>query len=358
MKISVNKNKYFFLQLAVVCIIMSQILILFVMPEKFFNDAEIIANDPYDEIGLIGGYPFAILFYKLTLLRYLPYFLVALVQIPILYYVLYRLGVAKDFRMLTIENTVMYIAFVLIALYVSIPSKEFINFLYIAIITFMFQSKRYSVKKTVLIAFAMFFLLAIVFRPYYVFIPIISTAMFCFVFVKSKYKVWNLITASIFVVVFMSLAYGALKGEYISATTRESFNKVREAKEGQTMLVSPIPTDTWYGEAFGIYYGYISVNLPVNGLKHYMKPQVIAFVIWQLFLFSILLIRFGYCVLHRRELKYELWIFLFIFAFFVVQGLFEPDLGSAVRHKFSIFPFIYFAFYYDKFIKSKQESNT
>lgn len=357
MKLIVNKNKYFFLLLAIICTIAAQICLL-IMPSKFFNDAELIVNDPYNEIGFIGGYPFSMLFYKVTLLRYLPYFFIALIQIPILLYILYRIGVPTKFKVLSVENIVIYISFFLIALYVSIPSKEFINFLYIAIITFLFKSKRFSVTKTVLISFVMFIVFAIVFRPYYVFIPIISTVMFCFVFVKSKYKVWNMIMASIFIVIFMSLSYGALEGKYISASTRESHNKDRLAKEAQSMLVSPIPTDTWYGETIGIYYGYISVNLPINGLKHYMKPQVIAFVIWQFFLFSILLIRFAYCVRHRHELKYELWIFLFIFAFFVVQGLFEPDLGSAVRHKFSIFPFIYLAFYYDKLIKDKQESNT
>jgi hypothetical protein len=329
------------------------------MPSKFFNDAEIIVNDPYNEIGFIGGYPFSMLFYKITFLKNLPFFLIALIQVPILFYILYKIGVPSNFKVIKAENIVIYISFFLIALYVSIPSKEFINFLYIAIIAFLYRSKQFSVQKTVIISFLMFIIFAIVFRPYYIFLPIISLSMFCFLYVKSRYKVWNLIMASIFVVVFMSLSYGAIEGKFISASTRESHNKDRMgSKEAQSMLQSPIPTDTWYGEVVGIYYGYLSVNLPLNGLKHYMKPQVVAFVIWQLFLFSILLIRFRHCINHRHELKYELWIFLFIFSYFVVQGLFEPDLGSAVRHKFSIFPFIYLAFYYDKFIQVKKRSDT
>lgn len=97
----------------------------------------------------------------------------------------------------------------------------------------------------------------------------------------------------------------------------------------QSMIQSPIPTDSWYGETIGIFYGYISVNIPVNALKHILKPQVIAFIVWQLFIFYLLYLRFQKCLINRNNLKYELWVFLFIFAYFVVQGLFEPDLGSS-----------------------------
>jgi len=76
---------------------------------------------------------------------------------------------------------------------------------------------------------------------------------------------------------------------------------------------------------------------------------VMAFVVWQLFLFWILIVRFGYLLKSYPERKKELWIMLFILSYFIIQGIFEPDLGSAVRHKIGVLPLIYFIFYYDQF---------
>lgn len=353
MKIVLNKNTYFFLQLSLICVLVG-VFCSFLLPSKFYNDAEIIVNDPYNQIGFFGGYEFSILFYHYTLLNKLPYFLVAVIQLPILFYILYRIGVPSNLTQLTVKNVLVYISFFLIGLFICIPSKEFINFSYLAIIVFLFKSKKYSLKKSVLIAFLLFIIISVFFRPYYVFIPIFSTAMYFFTFIKSKNKSINMLILGSFIAVFLSLAHGFVKGEYISESTREMHNFDRlGSEEAQSMIQSPIPTDTWYGETFGIVYGYISVNIPITGFKHFLKPQVVAFIIWQLLLFFILFKRFKDSVTYRKILNYELWMFLFIFSYFIVQGLFEPDLGSAIRHKIGIFPFIYFALYYDKFIKSK-----
>lgn len=353
MKVVLNKNEYFFLQLSLLCVL-AGIFCSFLLPSKFYNDAEIIVNDPYNQIGFFGGYEFSILFYHFTLLNNLPYFLVAIIQIPILFYILYKIGVPSNFTYLSVKNILVYISFFLIGLFICIPSKEFINFSYLAIIVFLFKNKKYSLKKSVLFAFLLFILISIFFRPYYVFIPIFSTAMYLCTYIKSKNKTLNMLIFGSFIAVFLSLAHGFVKGEYISESTREMHNFDRlGSEEAQSMIQSPIATDTWYGETFGIIYGYISVNIPITGFKHFLKPQVIAFIIWQLLLFFILFKRFKDTVTYRKTLNYELWMFLFIFSYFIVQGLFEPDLGSAIRHKIGIFPFIYFALYYDKFIKSK-----
>lgn len=353
MKILLNKNTYFFLQLALICFLVG-IFCSFILPSKFYNDAEIIVNDPYNQIGFLGGYEFSILFYHYTLMNKLPYFLVAVIQVPILFYILYKIGIPSNFTQLTIQNILVYISFFLIGLFICIPSKEFINFSYLAIIVFLFKSKKYSLKKTILIAFFLFIIIAVVFRPYYVFIPIFSIAMYFLTYIKSKSKTLNMILIGLFAAVFLSLAHGLVKGEYISESTREMHNFDRLGSEdAQSMIQSPISTDTWYGETFGIVYGYISVNVPITGFKHFLKPQVIAFIAWQTLLFFILYKRFEYSVINRKTLNYEMWIFFFIFSYFMVQGLFEPDLGSAIRHKIGIFPFIYFALYYDKFIKTK-----
>lgn len=51
-------------------------------------------------------------------------------------------------------------------------------------------------------------------------------------------------------------------------------------------IQSPISQDSWYGEAFGIVYGFMAVNVPVlEMIKHLLSPQIVAFVIWELLFF-------------------------------------------------------------------------
>ena len=42
----------------------------------------------------------------------------------------------------------------------------------------------------------------------------------------------------------------------------------------------------------------------------------------------------------------------------MVQGVFEPDLGTSIRHKIGFLPLIYFALYYDRFIEREKLPKT
>ena len=44
----------------------------------------------------------------------------------------------------------------------------------------------------------------------------------------------------------------------------------------------------------------------------------------------------------------RLWLFHIVFSYFVIQGVFEPDLGSSIRHKFGVLPIIYQAIFYKR----------
>lgn len=350
MKIVVDKNKYFFIQLVIICLLVG-IVCSFILPSKFYNDAEIIVNDYYREAGLIGSYPFTILFYNITYLKSIPYYLIAIIQLPILYYILFKIGVPHKFNYLNIKNILVFTGFFLIALFICIPSKEFINFIYLSFIVFIFRGEKYSLKTSLFYSFILFTVFGLFFRNYYLFIPIIATFMYFFTHIKINNKTIKSIIFSIFIAITMSFSYKLIVGKYISESTREFHNIERMGSlDAQSIIKSPIPTDTWYGETIGIFYGYISVNIPVNAIKHILKPQVIAFIVWQLFMFYILYLRFQKCIQNKEKYKHQLWIFLFIFSYFVVQGLFEPDLGSAIRHKIGIFPLIYYVLYYEKFI--------
>lgn len=345
----ISKNRFFFFQIVLISIIIG-LLSSFILPSKFYNDAEIIVNDYYNEIGFFGAYPFTIFFYNITKLKLLPYFIVALIQLPILFYLVYKIGVPKRFNVLLIKNIVVYIGFFLIGLFICIPSKEFVNFVFLSTIVFLFKSKKYSVNKTLMLSFLLFGIFSIFFRVYFIFIPILSIGMWLSTYIKSKNKTLDTILYSIFVIILISITHGVIKGEYISESTRVMHNLERIGdSDAQSMIVSPVEASTWYGETFSVFYGYMSVNIPVTGLKHILKPQVIAFIIWQIFLFYLLFLRLKTCIQNKNELKLELWILFYVFSYFTIQALFEPDLGSAIRHKIGIFPLIYFALYYDSF---------
>ena len=332
------------------------ILSFYILPHHFYNDSEVIIYDRFNEIGLVGSYPFTIWFYKITGLRHLHFILIGLIQYVIAIYLLYKVGLPKHFHILKIKNILAYFAIIMIGVFLSMPSKEFITFMYIYIIVRLFQQKERGFKKTIFVVLVLLFFFGIIFRPYYILIAIISIVLFLVSKVSFKNK--NVITVfyGILIAIIMSLSYGAVKGKFISQKTREDLNELREGSEdaANSAIVSPIGTDTWYGESFGIIYGFFTVNIPINGLKHFMSPQIVVFVIWQLFLFVILFVRYGRCLKQGTYHNHELWAFYVLFSFFIVQGVFEPDLGSAVRHKIGVFPLIYFVLYYDSFRKEIQ----
>lgn len=349
MALVIQKKKLIFLLLSMGTVFVGCISYYF-LPERFLYDAMTIVTDRYNEIGLVGSYPFSMWFYKYTGLGALPFPLVALIQLPILLFVIYRLGVPDRFYFLNLKNLTVYISLAILAIFVSMPSKEFINFLVMAIIPFMLSRKRYSRTTVVLLSMMILVGFGLWFRLYYVLIPVLSLAMFMVAKIKIPNKTFAVMVLGLFVVFCLSLSYGVVKGQFLSQSTREHLNDEREGSEdANSMITSPFPADTWYGEGFGITYGFFSVNLPVNGLKFLLKPQIIAFVLWQLVLFILLLACFDACLKKKRYYSYEVWGFYFLFSYFIVQGVFEPDLGSAMRHKMGMFPLIYFALYYDYF---------
>lgn len=351
MKRVIKINKFWFMALFGVNVLISAFAFLF-LPKRYFNDTVIIVFDKLHEIGWVGSYPFTIMFYSITKLKYLPFFIIALIQFPICVYLLYKIGIPSNFHKITVKNILVYISFFLMAIFLSMPSKEFINFMYISLIPFVFLKTDWTTLKKVIVVMVLLLFFGSFFRTYYLLIPIISIGMYFITKVNFKNKAITSIFYGITIIIFLSIAHGLVKGKHLSESNREAFNAER-TKDNNSAIVSPISTKTWYGETVGIIYGFFEINIPIiEGFKHILSPQIISFIIWQLFLFYILLVRLARCLKEKKNNKDELWILLIVFSYFIVQGLFEPDLGSAVRHKIGVFPIIYFALYYDYFRKN------
>lgn len=349
----ISKNIFYYYVITGLIVVVS-VIFPFVLPNRFFGDAFTIILDNYNEIGLIGSYPFSMSFYKYSGLKYLPFSIVALVQLPILFYLLKKIGIPKDFHIVKVKNVLVYLSFLMMAIFIGMPSKEFITFIFIWYLVYVFINHKKRISGKIRIAMLLFLIFSFIFRPYFIFIPIIAIGMNWLTKVNLKDKVVSGIFVGLAIMIFMSISYGIVKGKYFSQQTREELNEERGMIDANSMLTSPVDASTWYGEAISVVYGFFSVNLPVNGLKHFLRPQIIVFIVWQFFLFYILLVQFYKLMRLKKELSAEYWLMLFLFAYFIIQGVFEPDLGSAVRHKIGVFPLIYYLLYYEDFRREVQ----
>ncbi|BAO54860.1 hypothetical protein [Nonlabens marinus] len=343
-----NKNTLLFISIGVAVTLIGM-LSSFYLPARFLADAGTIVSDQYNEIGWLGSYPFSIGFYQKTGLSDLDYSLVGLIQVPILFYIIGKLGIPDVFARFTLRNGIVWINLLLIAFFVSYPSKEFINILYLGIIALVLISPM-SLRKKILISTLLFAFFSWFFRPYYILVPIIAGCIYVVNIVSIRNKAISNIVIGLLFTAFISFSYGAVKGEFMTESSRENLNEMRLEKGDQdadTMIVSPVPADTVYGESISILYGFFTVNIPLNGLRFWYKPQVIAFLLLQLITFYVLFVYYGR-VLKNRKFSHEQWVLNLLFAYFILQGVFEPDLGSAIRHKIGVIPLLWLAMYYDQ----------
>lgn len=349
-----KKTHFWFWTLSALIVLVGVILT-FLLPDKYHFDAYVIVTDLYNRKGLIGSYPFSMWFYHITRLGKLPFFLVALIQLPIVFFAISKLGVPEIFNRTFLRNALIWITMLIFGVYLAIPSKEFITLLYVNFIAIIMVSS-WQLRWKLFWSVILFIFFGLWFRQYFILIPVLGVVLYFLSKIKIQSRaLWN-IFFGLLVATFLSLAFGVVKGEFMTASFRERINEVRVGREdSQTIITSPVVPDNIAKEGVSIFYGFFSVNLPVNGLRFFYKPQVLAFVVWQLLLFSYLIYFYNRCLKNREYYRHEEWVFHFLFAYLIIQGIFEPDLGSAVKHKLGLFPLIYLAMYFDQGLLKKRK---
>lgn len=345
-----SKNQILFVTIAFISIVLG-VFAHQLLPEKYYYDAVLIATDPYNQKGFINSYPVAMMFYDIFFLNKLSYPILAIFQLLIIFYCFYRLSIPKNFTRLYLSNILIWSALIALSIYISMPSKEFINILFIFLIAFILKSIQLRQKIKITIILVLFVLFGLWYRIYFIMIPVLAVTSFMVFRLKIRKKIIVSIFVSVLAAIFMSVSYAVVSGEYMSESTREELNEKRKGRQdSQTLILSPVKTNSPIGEAVGIMYGYVTVNLPFESLiKFYYKPQVILFSIWQILLFYVLIIKFNKARKESTSVYDErLWLFHIVFSYFVIQGVFEPDLGSSIRHKFGVLPIIYQAIFYTR----------
>ena len=347
MKVTIQKNKVTFLLLFIVSFMIT-LIAEYILPEKFFYDAQTIVFDIYNEAGFKGSYPLTMSFYKYTLLGKLPFNVVGIIQLCFYYFILYKIGIPKDFHVFTLKNLVMYLAFLMIAIFIAMPSKEFITFLYISQIVFVIRSRQIGLDVALLYSFFLLIVFGVFFRSYFALIPFISIFLYLISKIKYTNRTLGILVTSILIIVLFSVTHSIINGSYFSDLARNSVNEIREGSaDANSMIIPPLANTNSFAELVNTFYSFLSVNFPIVELKHFLSPRILMFIIWQILFTVIFVVRFSWAI-NKREYK-VLWIFYFLFSYLAIQSVFEPDLGSAIRHKIGMLPLIYYVFYYDSF---------
>ena len=346
--LKITKSKFIFFSFAFLGLIIA-ISSSFILPKKYFSDALTIIHNPWNLSGIIGGFQFSIFFYSITGMRWMPFPLVALIQYPILIYILTKIGIPSNFDKAKMTNIIMYFSFFVIGIYISMQTKEFISFIFCAFLVFIIRNKKDILKNRIIICSSLI-LFAMIFRTYFYAILILCISFSVLSFLKFKFNTFLIIIFGLLVIILISFVHNIGNKGYMSDKTRTELNEERLddpkiKEESRSAIIPPLPTNTWYGEVVSILYGFMVVNIPITSIFS-TSPQIIIFAIWQLGLFFCLSLKFDQ-ILRAKKNNNISWACYITFSFFIVQGLFEPDLGSSIRHKAGIFPLIYFILFYD-----------
>ena len=198
------RSKATFLAIAVLTVILG-VLATYYLPVRFFYDAQTIINDYDNEKGFVGSYPVTMSFYEYTGLGSLPFPLVAFIQLIMLLWVIYKIGIPEHFASLNLRNILVYTMILMLAFYISMPSKEFLTFLFIGLIVGIFQKKRFSVTTTISMVFLLLIAFGLWFRLYYAILPVLTLMIFYASRIKIKQQVLAGLVTGFVVMIFISL---------------------------------------------------------------------------------------------------------------------------------------------------------
>lgn len=345
----ISKSQFFYIILILLGFVIT-IMGPLVLPPRFYYDSTTILTNPYNLQGIIGSFEFTMWFYRVTFLEKLPYFAIGIIQYGVACFLIHKIHPPQNYHKLTIKNIIIICLYIVLAIFMASPTKEFISFLYFSILVFIVLKKH---KRKFLKATLWILLFGYFFRDYFIIVLLTSFSLYFLMQIKITNRRLLFFVYGISILLVTSIAFGLLKGKYITNYTREFVNSSRST-DNNSAIQSPLKTDTWYGESVGIVYGFVSVNYPFNAYLK-LSPPILIFATFQLLLMFFLIRKLKIYVISDSD-KFYKWFFYFCFSYFFVQGLFEPDLGSAIRHKIGVFPLIYFMLNYE-FFKEKRGAN-
>ncbi|MGJ4074142.1 hypothetical protein ACN4BK_03635 [Corynebacterium macclintockiae] len=301
------------------------------LPDQFESDAKLIlkfANGQTDEGGSFRT--IATLYNNLhltnnaTLAGLFGVGLGALLALV----VIFRTGSIRK-NVLSVSLVVIYFAFG--GVFFGTYTKEVIVLMALVVVASLVSTWYVEVVLIGIVA-----LVGVTFRPYWVFL---AGAYLCFRLIPLKFMKVRVLLPLMFIVNFgLSLAvwYGAHKpGDFF----RTSVNQPREVTgEAATIIVrfiSDIPEPLGGAVNNAITLASLIFPFPLAGkfTPYYLAVFLVFIFIWVTFFVAVKMRSFEDRALASRAIA-------LVASFVVVQGLFEPDYGSALRHLTPFIPFI------------------
>jgi hypothetical protein len=168
-------------------------------------------------------------------------------------------------------------------------------------------------------------------------------ALWCFlVFFHRRYDFsWKTIPYVIVILLALSVFTTNFKGFYIT-DLRFDVNVNREgSSDAATMILPGVIATNTIMDVVNITKGYVMIAFPVYLFKT-LNPLHAFFAIYGTML-TLAMLRAGKLLCKAvvsREARIYKYLFLFWFSYTIIQGAFEPDYGSFMKHQSVLFPIV------------------
>lgn len=300
-----------------------------ILPHYFFNDNKFI-RDIMNETVFIEdkSYLNTAYFYKFFFLSGSVPFLVESI-ISLLLFLIVHTIYTKQIGYKNILVLFLYsIACFLYSVYLTQFSKDQILMLFlitIFIINNRMISKNVSEGKIVFTTVTLLLLYAYFFRDYWYLISLLLV----FNHIISRMSIFYQLLGNVMLIPFISSLYILINNQNISFV-RSSVNFSRLLYEDiNTIILNPFGETGFIYDTLNIYYGIINMLVPLDGIGSLNE------VIYYIWIWAFLC--FLYFQFKEIKLNFKSILYLNLaISFFIVQGIFEPDMGSVLRHQLPI----------------------
>jgi len=210
--------------------------------------------------------------------------------------------------------------------YFTQMGKDQLAFIIVGLIPFFFQTSK---KQFVVVTTISIIIYGIVLRTYWLLALGIAVVLY---FSKKKKVFWSIeIIGIIFIVIAL---YTMISGEPVM-NIRDAVNLGRiDSVDASSLIPSLVANDNLVNQVINYVYALLILIVPI-------KLTAVSQLVYYFWLYSIVGISIKSKLASGRNVPFQL---VFFISFLITQAIFEPDLGSAMRHQAVLMPMILWTF--------------
>ncbi|MFL0199138.1 hypothetical protein ACHFI2_00880 [Exiguobacterium acetylicum] len=239
--------------------------------------------------------------------------------------IIYVFLIKKNIYMNRLINLSFFLLLTLFySVYLGQISKETIV---VVMMFIVFLKKKYSLFLSILLMLLYGYFV----RDYWLLVSCMFVANY-FLLKKIKEKiVYKVFILNILMIVCISIIHITLFGSNLT-NYRYQVNEYRMYDQDvNTILINPYNSVSILSDFGNFLFGLSNLLLPVDGLS---SLNEIMYYVWILFLACLIILK-----LKKIKNKQEIFIPISILiSFLMVQSIFEPDIGSILKHQIGLFP--------------------